>query len=156
MARRERERFTQYGGEREKEGKTSAVLSWYGSCGCFGCDLFSTGNFLKFAKNGPHGLRGLFGLPAIHTVWQRGDGGKISGVLSWYGSWVCFGCDLFSASNFLKFSKNGLHGLPGLCGLPAIHTVWQRRGKGRLHLLCWADMAVVDALVVIYSQLAFF
>ena len=57
---------------------------------------------------------------------------------------------------FLKFSKNGLHGLPGLCGLPAIHTVWQRRGKGRLHLLCWADMAVVDALVVIYSQLAFF
>ena len=33
--------------------------------------------------------------------------------------------------------------------------MWQRRGKGRLQL-CWADMAVVDALVVIHSQLAFF
>ena len=34
-----------------------------------------------------------------------------------------------------EFSKNGLHGLSGLCGLPAIHIVWQRyRGEARLKL----------------------
>ena len=32
------------------------------------------------------------------------------------------------------FSKNGLHGLSGLCGLPAIHMVWQRQ-RGRQDML---------------------
>ena len=87
-------------------------------------------------RNGLHGLRGLFGLPAIHTVWQRGDGGKISAVLGWYGRCRCSGSDLISASIFLKFPKNGLHGLGGLCGLSAIHTVWQRERGGRQDFRC--------------------
>ena len=48
--------------------KTPHVLGCYGSCGSCGCDLFSASIFLKSAKNGLHGLPGLFRLPAIHTI----------------------------------------------------------------------------------------
>ena len=91
---------------------------------------FQLAFFFKFSKNGLHGLPGLCGLPAIHTISQieieRG-GHKTSAMLGCYCSCGCSGCDLFSASFFLNLPRM----VSIVCLVYVVYLQLTQYGRGR-------------------------
>ena len=109
--------FTQYGRERGGRQDFRCVkLIW--QLGMLWLWFILSQQFLKiFQEWSSRSAWSLWSTCNSHSVAEEGEGKTAPAVLGWYGSCGCFGCDLFSASILLKFTKNSLHGLPGLCDL---------------------------------------